>query len=103
MKCKIRILGHKYSVTYDQDKLDAQENRGECDPLGNEIVIDEVMPVSSQMETLWHEILEAVNFRLEIGLEHKQISSIAAALFAVMSDNRSTLTKLWDREDGEVG
>ena len=38
--------------------------------------------------TLFHEIIEALNYQLELKLEHHQIQSLEAGLFSILTKNK---------------
>lgn len=52
-----------------------------------EIHIDSTIPQQNQETTLLHEILEQINYRYELGLEHQQITILESALYQVIQDN----------------
>ncbi len=85
---KIRILGIDYSVTYYDQELPGTHAMGLCKNGLCEISIS----LSShghghEKATLIHEIIEAANYRMELGLKHRQISGIETVLFQVLRDN----------------
>ena len=47
-----------------------------------------------QKSVLIHEIIEAINFRLELRLEHEKITQLEAGLFQVLTDNPQLLEYL---------
>jgi hypothetical protein len=52
-----------------------------------EIVIDSTTQKQNQETTLLHEIIEQINFRYELKLEHNQITTLESALYQVIKDN----------------
>ena len=87
---KIKILGHIYEVILrDRETEDGGErNPGTCDNKFCRIWIDNTWAESQQEETLLHEICEAINFILDLELDHKQLTSIAASFYQVFKDNQ---------------
>ncbi|SHH54639.1 hypothetical protein SAMN02745135_01154 [Caloranaerobacter azorensis DSM 13643] len=85
---KIKIGGHTYICKFD-DKLsrDTSANGMSC---GNslEIIIDSSLPEENQESVLLHEILEQINFRYELNLEHEKITILESALYQVLKDNK---------------
>lgn len=86
---KIRILGIDYTVNYcDMRKQHGRTDVGAVDPLGCAIVIDSSLNSEAHGKSvLLHEILEALDYRLELGLDHKVITQLEAGLFQVIRDN----------------
>lgn len=84
---KVKIGGYIYdcmlvpNLTRDNDALGCS-----C---GNSlrIEIEESLPHENKESTLLHEILEQINFRYELCLEHKQITILEATLYQVIKDN----------------
>ena len=85
---KLKILGHNYEVILDP-KLDFDSRKvGECHTGDNWIKICSIYKRSRQEEALIHEIIEAINYHLELELEHPKISSLSEALYQVLKDNK---------------
>ena len=84
---KLKILAHTYSVDIDVELLISTPCMGSCCPNLLKIKIADGIPESNQADTLVHEILEALNYQLELGMEHNVISSLSASLLAVIRDN----------------
>ena len=58
------------------------------------IAIDKSLGDKVAVPTLLHEVLEAINHRCELGLEHHQIMTLESTLVQVMADNKQ-LPKLF--------
>lgn len=82
---KIKILGHTYGVEVKplQFKEGAQGFHYKNCLL---IEVDSMIAKSQQEEVLLHEIIEALNYRLELKLEHCVISSLSEGLYQVLND-----------------
>jgi len=84
---RVKIGGHIYNCKVN-DKITRDTGR-----LGNscgnalEIKIDSTIPQQNQQSTLLHEILEQINYRYELDLEHDKITILETALYQVMQDN----------------
>jgi len=88
---KIHICGVDYKVVYETESwLDAAQAWGLADFSKQVITIDARCGKNRQRLTLLHEIIEVINNNQEMGLEHRTISALEAALFQVLEDN-----KLW--------
>lgn len=83
---KLKILGHEYTVKLVD--LNETDKFGSMNPNTNTIRINRNKAPSQQESTLLHEIIEALNCNLELGLDHKQITGLEAGLYQVLKDNR---------------
>jgi hypothetical protein len=83
----IRILGHPYTVEYVDDWQDPL-GCAKCESQLLQIKIDGSMPESRIEEALLHEIIEAINYHLEIELEHNKLTAISEVLYGVIKDNK---------------
>ena len=86
-KGHVKLLGHKYTFT-EQENL-ARDTKSIGISCGNAqyIRVDNSLPLSNKQSVLLHEILEQLDFLLEINLQHNQISMLEGGLFAVVRDN----------------
>jgi len=86
---KLKIGAHIYKVKYeDLDERAGNNNLGTTYPHGNKIFINKRnVAISQQEQTLFHEILETLNFIYELKLEHEKISIIAEGFYQVLKDN----------------
>ena len=75
-----QIAGLEISVVYRE--LD--DCFGQFDPVKLQIVIGTGNTKSVQAETFWHEVIEALNFFSEAGLEHKSIQVMGMLLHQVV-------------------
>ncbi len=81
---KIRILGIDYPVTY----VDMCGNVGQCHNLETKIVIDTAQNSEQHQPcVLLHEIIEALDYRLELKLDHNVLTSLESGLYQVFRDN----------------
>ena len=46
------------------------------------------MPKSRQEEALLHEVIEAMNYHLEVELEHNKLTAISEALYMILIENK---------------
>lgn len=84
---KIKILGHDYEVRHEKDLSRDRGSNGECRCNATHIAIDPSLPRSMQEKVLVHEVVEALNYHLELRLEHPQISAISEGIYSVLSRN----------------
>jgi hypothetical protein len=83
----MKILGHEYTVEYD-DNLSARASAvGMCNPNKLEFLIDPTAPKSRQEEAMGHEVIEAINYHAELDLSHQTISLLGECLYQVFVDN----------------
>lgn len=71
---------------------------GEYDYGGQAISICRDAPMAIQDSSMLHEIIEALNSMLELGLEHKVIAQLEAGLYQVFKDNGVNLSPLFGRK-----
>jgi hypothetical protein len=83
---RVKILGHIYTVKeYESYPSDTY---GSHDPNTLTIRLNNNKNDSQIASTFLHEIIEAVNHLLELGLEHRQISGLESGLYQVLKDNK---------------
>jgi len=88
---QIWILGHGYKIVEkDMDLL------GQFDHEKLQISLRENMTKSIKEATLIHEIIEALNYHFELGLEHNKIMSLESGLFQVLNDNDIDLSPFFE-------
>ena len=84
----VKIGGHTVIVS-SRDHMARDDNRlGESCGTGNYINIDRSAPESTMASTFLHEIIEQLNWQLELNLEHCKISQLEAGLYQVLHDNK---------------
>lgn len=82
----IKVGGIRYRVRLLAETL-RSDNLGEQRPMVCEILLEAGAPEQRRRWTLIHEIVEAIDFELELELRHPQISALAAAFDQVLLDN----------------
>lgn len=85
----LKIGGHTYRVQFDSTLRgdDGLVCIGQHRGPEELIVLHSGFPPGTQEACLIHEILEALNWSLELGLEHRQISALEEGLYQVLKDN----------------
>jgi hypothetical protein len=90
----MKILGYEY-------KLDITQSARELDAIGKffaselMIKISKDLPKNQLESTLLHEILEALNYHLDLKLEHDTIMRLETSLYTVLSDNGVSFAPLF--------
>jgi hypothetical protein len=82
----IRIGAQDYSVSVS-DVPGSHGNFGECNHSKLTIEIDSSSPPPRQQQTFIHEIVEALDFELNIGLKHHQVELLEGGLYGLIRDN----------------
>ena len=82
----LKLFGHEYKVEYVDDW---QDPLGCAKFDGQQLLIriDNNMPKSRREEALLHEIMEAINYHLEIELEHNKLCAISEVLYGILKTN----------------
>lgn len=92
----IRILGIDYEVNYsDTRKENGSELVGNVDNQACKITINNY--INSQPHAgsvLLHEVIEAIDYRLQLQLNHEKICQLEAGLIQVIRDNPNLLKEL---------
>lgn len=83
---KVKILGHEYKISYE-DIGYKTGTAAKCNVASLEIKICSSHPESRQKEGLVHEVIEALNYHLEMKLSHNKISQLGEGLYQVLKDN----------------
>ena len=83
----IKIGGHLYSCKVESNFC--RDGMGLGNSCGNALTIkiDDSVLVQNQESTLLHEILEQIDYRYELRLEHRDITILETALYQVIKDN----------------
>ena len=90
----MKIFGHEYTIVNNPETAAAGRFLGSCDNDHLCINVDPSLPNSEYDRTLLHEILEAIDCRLELNLSHAKISAISEMIGAILEENKMK-TKSW--------
>lgn len=91
----IKILGYDYEIKYSPEPEDGGAKEAGRMFSGKQIIIiDKYQCKQSQESTLLHEIIEALNYHLELELDHQTVASLEAGLYAVLKDNKIDISGL---------
>lgn len=92
---KLKILGYDYVVKFSPSSDDGgMHDAGRCNATKQIIIVDKETHKQCQESTVLHEILEALQYHLELGLEHRIIASLESGLYQVLTDNGVDLSQL---------
>ena len=79
----IQIGGHTITIQFVEGLVSYQEAYGIFDATNLRILIDKDAKKSVQIETFWHEVVEALNFFTEAGLHHDKIQTFGVLLHQI--------------------
>jgi len=82
----LNILGYQYEVRFAPSQ-DMGGKAGRFMTLPPRILVAEDCARDQQISTMLHEIIEGLDYHLELKLEHNQISALEAGLFQVLTTN----------------
>jgi len=82
----IRICDRDYSVSVQPMGSGAI---GSCSNGSQDITIEADLHSETQSTVLLHEVIEAINASMNLGLKHKTISALETALYGVLTSNES--------------
>lgn len=87
---KIKIAGYNYDIKMikDRGKEQGSENPASIYTRHQVIWIDVNQAKEQQESSLFHEIIEAIDFIYELKLEHNKISCLETGLYQVLKDNK---------------
>lgn len=85
----IEVLGYEYQIVLSSTMPGGVpgDSFGACDFSEGKIYVAEGLNKRLASSTLLHEVLEALNYHLELGLKHSQISALEAGLYQVLRTN----------------
>ena len=95
----MNILGYDYTVVEDGDS-DMIGAYGRYHGKNQVLQIASGLTEQQRVSTVLHEILEAINFHLQLKLEHNVIMSLETAVFQALTANGIDLSLLTKEIDG---
>lgn len=78
------ILGYTYRVDKDKTILQLGEKAGVCYTRDQKISLASDQPSDSLISTFIHEIIEALDYHLELKLKHSQLCAIEVGIFSTL-------------------
>ena len=94
---KVKVLGYTYNVTEHSDAEIGVFGRMRAKVQSLQIAYD--LCEEQKVSTLLHEILEAINFHLELDLPHKTIAALETSLYQTLVDNGIDLSPLLEEKN----
>ena len=90
----VRVLGIDLAV--EKDGLVGRErlNLAEYHPGTGRIVLDDMLSAQQQGESLVHELVEAINNKLDLELSHPTICGLAQGVYAFMRENGEAVRRI---------
>ena len=90
---KLKILGYNYTIEEqgDSDTIGAFGNsnsKTQCIHIATDLAPEQ------KQSTVLHEVIEAINYHLSLGLKHDTIMRLETALFQTLRENGVSLSKL---------
>lgn len=89
----MKILGYDYVLEYGAD-ADSMGAWGRCHPKTQIIQVANDLTEQHAQSTMLHEIIEALDYHLQLGFEHKSKMSLESGLYQVLSDAGVDLSPL---------
>lgn len=96
----IKILGKKYEVQV-VEKVDDEDNMGECNDVLQRILIKAGQKPDQMMDTVLHECVHAIDYNMHLGLTERQVHCLGAGLTALFLENPK-LSELWNTQSNIV-
>lgn len=84
---KVKIGGHAYECELVSNLARDDDALGRSCGNALRIEIDDSISHENKESTLLHEILEQINYRYGLRLEHNQIKILETALYQIIKDN----------------
>ena len=88
MPQSVTILGYKYAIGFEDSFNEGKDTMGSCNSMKQKILINEKCCMQQQQSTLLHEIIEALNYHLELDLEHSTIMGLETGLYQTLKENK---------------
>jgi len=94
---KINILGYEYNLDFSKTYEQSIGNVGFCSFKDKTISVANDIESDLFNSTLIHEIIEALNYHLELDLKHNQIMGIEVGIHQVLNDAGVDLNPLKEK------
>jgi hypothetical protein len=91
-RINLKILGYKYVIDYSNSVNDIN-TFGLFSSLDQKISIGNNLLEDQRASTVLHEVMEALNFHLNLDMEHHALTSLEAGLYTVLKENGVDLSK----------
>jgi hypothetical protein len=94
----MNILGYDYSLRFSKIK-EMLGNVGTIDFDSKLLTVALDVSTEDQLSIVIHEIIEAINYHLELELTHKQICALEVGIFSVLKSAGVNLTPLVNKKE----
>lgn len=94
----MNILGYNYKLIKHNTKEELGGNVGLCSPDDLEISVACDVSDEAKSSILIHEIIEAIDYHLELKLKHRQIMALEMGINQILSNNGVNLNSLLDND-----
>ena len=97
---RIKIISKRFNIKYVPEGTEGLpiEDKGQCDSLNQQILIEDGLKYDTQKETLAHEVFHAVSDEMSLGLTEEQVDGLGKGVLAVLMDNPSFAKFLLKKE-----
>lgn len=94
-KKQIKIAGYKISISESANLIANESRIGEYSPFEQTIKIATGLTKQQEIETLIHEVLEAINDIYGLGLNHdEQLCKLSVAIHQIITDNKDLIQEM---------
>ena len=91
---KLNILGYSYVLDVSKNLEEMDGNVGYCNFDRKELQVANDVDTDVRRSTIIHEIIEALNYHLGIGLQESQVKQLEVGLHQVLSENGVDLSPI---------
>ena len=83
----IKLLGFNYQVLEQEDLSEGSQAVGQTWLARQTILIEKKLCQEQKECTLIHEVIEALNYQLELEIPHKTISALETGIYSFLKEN----------------
>jgi hypothetical protein len=83
----VKVLGRIYKVVVHEENKSGNDNLGSHWGMYSKIFLNKRQDQQAAEDCLLHEIMEAINYQLQLGLKHDQIIRITTGIYQIIKDN----------------
>ncbi len=94
----IKILGYNYSIT-QTDLVDSMNTFGRHHAQLQHIQLAKDLCIQQTESTILHEILEALNYYLDLNIPHQSLMSLESTLYQTLTENEVDFSPLLSKID----
>lgn len=92
---QLKILGYSYVLDLSKTLSEMEGKVGLCDLDNKIITIAKDVDTDMIVSTLLHEFIEAINYHLELKLNHRQVMGIEVGLHQSLTENGVSMGELF--------